>query len=739
MALRIRIDLDNDGGTSYDTGSTDAARSDAAAGASVQVTSLDGTATFSIATSTESPAPTITGSNPGTSWTFSVGSGVNGAAYLLKLDDGAGTTNEKELIVACDNGLKFPARQSHADPDVRDATAGSASIAAATYNESSNSYGWAKLMETNLRNTVSHTEALSTGLSTGIADGGDLSIGTPTSTVTISAGQGYIVDATTSPTAPTITKVTWSAFTNQSLTYLATSPVTYLSIDSSGALQQSTTVWTQAEVKNRIIIGVAQHLNNSAVDLVCGRQKPSGNNFTLLTDLIEAFGSINVSGNVYSANGANLYVDRSAGSILCPGCNWINSRTSPNRATQSGDTSTSITYVLSDNTVVSVAGTSIDPSKYDDGTSTPATVSTNKFTIQRIYTQPNGNTIVQYGPAEYNTLDAARAALPYETYTQASLLNLNGLLRAYLIVKQGCTDLSDTSLAEFVVASKIGDVAAAGGSGSSTDSDAIHLSTSAEITTLTEKTAPVYSDVAVIEDSEASNAKKFVQLVSISNAIKPTYLSSSRYSPTFHYTLNETLADDTGNKNDLSATAALNYAPILPGLIGGYMNGQRLYLSNADTVASPSLIHTGDMTLQFIGSFRNVSGAIQNVAVVDVGGSSPWGLYVATGAILSAYWSSGGAPTYQTTACMGQSLPALFSMVRSSDTIKFFCNGVQIGSTSGTLTTPTSTGSEVFSIAANAAGTNKWYGCLASVWFKTTALTDAEILLGAKESGWWRS
>lgn len=60
-----------------------------------------------------------------------------------------------------------------------------------------------------------------------------------------------------------------------------------------------------------------------------------------------------------------------------------------------------------------------------------------------------------------------------------------------------------------------GDLISAGaacGSGSGTDSDAIHDNVSGEISAITEKVSPVSTDMIIIEDSEASNAKKMVQI-----------------------------------------------------------------------------------------------------------------------------------------------------------------------------------------------------------------------------------
>lgn len=54
--------------------------------------------------------------------------------------------------------------------------------------------------------------------------------------------------------------------------------------------------------------------------------------------------------------------------------------------------------------------------------------------------------------------------------------------------------------------------AANGSSGAGSDSTAIHDNVSSEISAITEKTAPVNDDIVLIEDSEASNAKKRVKL-----------------------------------------------------------------------------------------------------------------------------------------------------------------------------------------------------------------------------------
>jgi hypothetical protein len=58
--------------------------------------------------------------------------------------------------------------------------------------------------------------------------------------------------------------------------------------------------------------------------------------------------------------------------------------------------------------------------------------------------------------------------------------------------------------------------------GSTTDSTAIHKATPAEISAMTEKTTLVGADVFVIEDSEASNAKKKVQVTNLPAGVDVT-------------------------------------------------------------------------------------------------------------------------------------------------------------------------------------------------------------------------
>jgi len=187
---RMRIDVDASIGTD------DEARADGVAGATITVTSLDGSGTFVIATAQPGPAPVVTGANPGTSWTFTAG--VAGDSYLLRNTVGAIIT-ERELIIPSEGGAFIPARQSHALEDTRDQNITAARISASTYNASGHAYGYAALMENNLR-LVGRASRLRTTVGTPATD--VVISGTPPSNGQVLQATGATAAAWATPVAP---------------------------------------------------------------------------------------------------------------------------------------------------------------------------------------------------------------------------------------------------------------------------------------------------------------------------------------------------------------------------------------------------------------------------------------------------------------------------------------------------------------------------------------------------------
>jgi hypothetical protein len=153
---------------------------------------------------------------------------------------------------------------------------------------------------------------------------------------------------------------------------------------------------------------------------------------------------------LYSSNGANLKLDKTAGTIMKRGINATNDIYNPHVLTITSETILSFTYTLYDSTFT-LSQVNIDPDNYDlNGTLT--SVSSNYFTIQRVGILYDGSNIIQYGNAEYATLILAQTALNgnIELSFPVEQNISNASISQYLIVKQSSTDLSDTSVNKII-------------------------------------------------------------------------------------------------------------------------------------------------------------------------------------------------------------------------------------------------------------------------------------------------
>lgn len=327
--------------------------------------------------------------------------------------------------------------------------------------------------------------AVTTGhsLSTGAIEGGILSIGTPNTTGTISDGSGIIVNHTT-PTAPTITNVSWSGLSNITLTNIGTSILTFVAINSGGSVVQQNTPFTVSQRRSLIVLGAFVHVDKATVNTVNQETILAYDGLLQTIDLAKSIGFFNVTGNVYSASVAgNLKFDKSNGTIHFPGSNYDSDKTNPNIKTLASLANVTFQYRFQDGTnrTASATGeTDIDPNLRDNGTSPGTTVSTNKWTVQRIYSFISNAVKLQPGQNEYNSKQLAIESIDQSNFVTEPSIEANGLLRGWIVVQQGATNLTDPNQAQFIEAQKFG--SSGGSSGIATDlQEAYNNSTSPEI------------------------------------------------------------------------------------------------------------------------------------------------------------------------------------------------------------------------------------------------------------------
>lgn len=313
----------------------------------------------------------------------------------------------------------------------------------------------------------------SSNLATGILYGGVVTINAiDNSKFDVSAGKGQIHAAGASLTAepsPSYTTVTWSAKTSQTLTYLATAETTWLYIDSSGNLQQRDSYYTDQIIEEEIIIGALIHPNHSTITLA--RTIP---NTAFATDkqyeqFIRSFGAIKISGHTIEANGANLKLNRTAGKAFALGRNWINDPDNPSVVSDSAQTDC-VFYryrrgATAGSFITLTGQTSIDPAHYDDGSGTLQTVTSNKWTIQRLFFFPSTPTVlgVYYGRALYNSQAEAAQNIFLEPFSEIDNTATNAIFVGYLIVRGGATDLSLSADAVIIQAGTFRNTAGGGG------------------------------------------------------------------------------------------------------------------------------------------------------------------------------------------------------------------------------------------------------------------------------------
>lgn len=315
-------------------------------------------------------------------------------------------------------------------------------------------------------------DVINGGLGTGIVSGGVLFVGAGTTTFSITDGQGVIVDNTTSPTSPTITNVTWSGLTDITVTNIGTQLITFVYITSGGAVIQSGSRPTREIARDNLIVGVVIHVDQATVDTINQQQNLAINAPAQIGDVINALGFINVSGNLFAPNGANLNIDKSIGIMMGQGINWDIDPKNPHQKTLSSLAPATFQYRFQDGSN-GVTGIAIDPENYDVGgsiTSVPA----KKYTVQRIYSFTSNNVKIQMGQTVYNSIKDAKAALTADPFVTEPSIAANGLLRGFLIMKEDATDLTDTNRVLFVEAGKFGQAGGTGG-GSSADAEDVIL------------------------------------------------------------------------------------------------------------------------------------------------------------------------------------------------------------------------------------------------------------------------
>lgn len=269
--------------------------------------------------------------------------------------------------------------------------------------------------------------------STGIVDlEGDFVILPGDVTVTLPKFNGYIFDSTTNTAKP----VKYAGETPYTPEFLLTASSTYLLVDEDAKLFAQNTEPTEDQRADNIYLSEIIHENgiiSSLVqyfDYVTEESNNVGDIVAFLDPLIR--------GSRLSSNGANLRLNRRAGSVLLKNAGQNNS---PSALTLEAVAPLEFKYVLSDG-VRSPLTNDIDPTQYEVA-GVLNVVPAGEYTIQRIGMTFEQEELVQWGNTTYPTNDAAVLAFDNINANFAPERSMvSGTVFGYIIVRQSTVDLN---------------------------------------------------------------------------------------------------------------------------------------------------------------------------------------------------------------------------------------------------------------------------------------------------------
>ena len=289
-------------------------------------------------------------------------------------------------------------------------------------------------------------------LSTGLLYGGVLSYSnTGPYNIFVSSGSGLIVQPNAtlySEVNPQIKYVTWGNLSASINTSSFQS--TYVYIDTNGNLRTQNTFFTPEQYSSNIPLGMFNHTGRDLITSTTGDVYTIYNTTNQTFDFIQAIGPLKISGTTVGGQTGTLRLNIGAGeSYLLGGFYQQDPDNISHKQTNAYLTASIARVYRSGSTFITDNNggafyTTIDPTKWDDGTGVLNSVGGGSYTVQRVFFNPvTGRCHVYYGQKIYNTLVDATTNITTEAFTEASYSTHQYVLAGYLVVKGNTTDLTN--------------------------------------------------------------------------------------------------------------------------------------------------------------------------------------------------------------------------------------------------------------------------------------------------------
>lgn len=328
---------------------------------------------------------------------------------------------------------------------------------------------------TNLILTSEERKHIVEGYSTGLVTRAQMTINANPALFDIPTFTYRVVDGYTTLWTPIYNEYTYAWSTGNTITNLATQDVTYIEIDSAWVIYQSGVLPYWVNQRDRVCIWALVHQSRTQIDYVNEFVNVIGYDVgNQIADLSYFLWWIN-KWNIFSSNGANLKLNKSAWETCNIGVNWKNSRKSPNITTDDAQTAFFMYQTWRDwaGWWTTYYWDNLVPGKYDDNTAWWTlypnwNVSTNRYKADRIYFSADLQLVgIEYWQYTYNTIDLAIA------WAKADVIDKNPVFawvtfRGWLIQRWWATTLQSSTDFIFVDAGKFGSESSWWWAGSST-------------------------------------------------------------------------------------------------------------------------------------------------------------------------------------------------------------------------------------------------------------------------------
>ena len=329
--------------------------------------------------------------------------------------------------------------------DIGAATAAQGASADTALQPNGDGSGLSGVATTEDLNRVLHTT------STGLSEGGFLSVNTDNTKFNIDAGIGYIVDGHTDVEIPISTKITFTQKLAVVPQFLATHNASYVSIDINGNVFQTSAPLTATQRRNYIRLGLLVHPNRTTIFITNNKPTINVELGGQVQDILDALGFRSLSGNrVLPAASTGMEIKKEIGTAFKPGANFDTLITQPHSFILQAQSPITFRYRLQ-NGNEGTDRTTINPTIYDlNGVETAIPPTATLASVQQVYIFQEGDVRIQPGQKYYNNLTEAVTGLNSAVFNTEENISNNGLYLGSIVMIYGTTNLDNILQTVFV-------------------------------------------------------------------------------------------------------------------------------------------------------------------------------------------------------------------------------------------------------------------------------------------------